>query len=551
VIDAGVTDATFPTSLSEALHRTLPAEGRTPRLTGTEYALLAINLRLRPIYDRLEFWDETPACEVLENLRLRWQQMVADNRFTLDLESVPAWLDAHRHEGDAGEAVGHCIALDAPHEVRIEKRLAQAGAQKRVFQANWTVADDPTEIVIKEFLGEAERILIRERRPHPLSMSHPNIIETFTLDNASGQTFLVERRLDVMSDDRRLSGSAERARLLVDIARALAFLDHQGLVHGDVKPDNIGLRDGRFVLLDFGICRPAAEFIGEAAQTGSLRTRAPEILLDAHHHSAKSDVWALGATMFNLLTGRFPLLGVDEKPPHPEREKKQREKFEQELRQRINKRWDDRLAPLNDTQPRALRALVRGMLEKEPAKRPDAAIVLRRALKDLVSLVGIQEGPRFAVRDELDALRRHLADKPDEIALLPARRRAELDDRLKVLERALRAQRHYESAANRLADVARVEVLDPLFEKNAEETARLEQLTRLARDFRTTSDQDDLNLLARVRGQLEIADPPQHTQQPVLLDALNIAIQDAQKRDHATALEEAAAELTRVIPKSV
>lgn len=552
VLDHGVTNENFDQRLSAALHQTLPVEGRTPRLDGAEYAVLAVKQRLRPIYERLETWDEAPACVVLDALQTRWMQMVDNGKFTLDLERVPEWLDAHKSDDDGGEAVAHCIALDAPTGVRVEKRLAQAGAQKRVFQASWTVADDPTEIVIKEFLGESERILIRERRPHPLSMTHPNIIETFTLDNEadSPQTFLVERRLDVMNDRRRLSGLAERARLLVDIARALAFLDHQGLVHGDVKPDNIGLRDGRFVLLDFGICRPAAEFIGEAAQTGSLRTRAPEILLGEHHHSPKSDVWALGATMFNLLTGQFPLLNDGETPPHPEHEKNARARFENKLRRRIRQHWADRLQPLEYLHHHPLRNLVQDMLELDPMRRPDAAVVLRRALKDLVSLVGVQEGPRFAVRDELDALRRHLAGDRDQVSLLPDRRRKDLEERLKVLQRALRAQRHYQTAANRVAVVADVEILDPLFDKDAEKTARLESVSRLTREFRTPTDQANLDLLSQVRRQLEIADPPENTQQPVLLDALRAALLDAKDHSHDEALDAATTELIRVLPES-
>ncbi len=552
VLERGVTNATFDGELSAALHRTLAVEGRKPRLTGIEWSVLAIDLRLRPIYDRLEYWDKAPACEVLEALRDRWRQMVADDRFTLDLQLVPMWLDAHKADADAGEAVTHCVALDAPEEVRVEKRLAQAGAQKRVFQASWTVADDPTEIVVKEFLGEAERVLIRERRPHPLSMTHPNIIETFTLDNDAdpAQTFLVERRIDVLNDSRRLSGLAERARLLIDIARALAFLEHQGLVHGDVKPDNIGLRDGRFVLLDFGICRPAAEFIGDAAQTGSLRTRAPEILLGKHHHTSKSDVWALGATIFNVLTGRFPLLNEGETPPNAERDKEGREKFEDKLRTRIRRYWDARLEPLNYVRHRALRELVLDMLDREPARRPDAAEVLRRALKDLVSLVGIQEGPRFAARAELDALRRHLARDARQIALLPERRRNDFEDRLNVLERALRAQRHYETAASRIEAVAHVELDDPLYEKDSAQIAQLERLALLARAFRTPNDQDDLDVLADVRKQLRISEPPRNTQQPVLMDALHAALRDAKARQHADAFEAAAAEFERVLPKS-
>jgi len=151
LLEQGVTTKNFPARLNEALHRTLPIEGRTPRLTGVEYGVLAVNQWLRPIYDGLALWDEEPACQVLEALRVRWAEMAEpeSRRFTLDLELVPSWLKAHKDHKDAGKAVAQCVALDAPEEVRIEKRLAQAGAQKRVFQASWTVADDPTEIVIK------------------------------------------------------------------------------------------------------------------------------------------------------------------------------------------------------------------------------------------------------------------------------------------------------------------------------------------------------------------------------------------------------------------
>lgn len=548
----GVDDASFDDVLSRALHATLPVEGRRRRLEGDEYAVLALRSYLRPIYEALEQWEEEPARQVIEALRGRWNLMAKDKRFTLDLTLVPDWLKAHKAQGDAAEAVVHCIALDAPEEVRIEKRLAQAGAQKRVFAANWTVADDPTEIVIKEFLGKEAQILIRERRPHPLSMTHPNIIETFTLDNDAlpRQTFLVERRMEVLDDEQRLSGWAEQARLLIDMARALAFLDDQGLVHGDVKPDNIGFRQGRFVLLDFGICRPAAEFLADdVAQTGSLRTRAPEILLGTDHHSARSDVWALGATMFNVLVGRFPLLDVDEKPPNPEKQKAEREAFERKLCDRIEYDWAQRLAPLKEVPDRALRGLVEEMLIAEPGGRPDAEAVLRRGLAELVSLIGIQEGPRFSASAELKELRRHLADDPEQIGLLPVRRSKDLDTRLMALGRALRAQRHYQDAADRVAGVADVERDDPLYDPGNGGRDKLERLAELARQFRTPEDQSDLDLLHSVREQLRLAEPRENTQLPVLLDVLHTALRDAKEQPHGKTLEVAAGDFERLLAK--
>lgn len=535
--------------LSQALHGSLRVDGRRQKVGGAQYAVFALRLGLRPIFEALEHWDEAPSIQVLAALNERWKSMAEEDRFGLDLADVPRWLYAHAGDADGGEAVSQCIALDAPEEVRIESRLAQAGMQKRVFAANWTVADDPTEIVLKEFLGEPEQILIRERRPHPLSMTHPNIIETFMLDNQapSPQTFLVERRLEVLDDTKRLSGLAERARLLLDIARALAFLADQGLVHGDVKPDNIGFRDGRFVLLDFGIARPAREFIGSVDQTGSLRTRAPELLLEEQHHSMKSDVWALGATMFNVLVGRFPLFNPGETPP---RDEAKRALFERELKRRIRREWDSRLASLDEVSHRGVREVVQTMLERDPANRPDAAEVLRRSLRELVALVGVQEGPRFAARSELDALRRYLAPDAEQIALLPDRRRTDLDQRLRVLERALRAQRHYQRAADRLATVAEIELQDPIHRKDSKSEARLQRLAHLARSFRTPEDQRDLDLLAAVRLQLRLGEPPEHTQPSTLLDALQAALADAKKGSHEVALADASVELQRLLPST-
>jgi serine/threonine protein kinase len=119
----------------------------------------------------------------------------------------------------------------------------------------------------------------------------------------------------VLNDGWTSKGIEEAANLLRDIASALAFIQGKQLVHGDVKPDNIGFEDGRYILLDFGICRSEEAFSEDSTPTGSLRTRAPELLLGIQTHSHASDLWALGATVYNAVTGRFPLLDVGEQPP--------------------------------------------------------------------------------------------------------------------------------------------------------------------------------------------------------------------------------------------
>jgi serine/threonine protein kinase len=559
----GIDEGGFDSFFGRALWESLPKDGRHPTHDGAHYVALALGRDLKIVIDALSHWEEKPCLTVVAALQARWQAMVGADRFNLDLAQVASWMEKHRDDADRGQAVAHCIELDAPDEVRIQRRLAQTGQQKRVFAASWTVADDPTEIVVKSFLHEAEQILLRERRPHPLSMTHPNIIETFMLENDAtpAQTFLVERRIEVLSDRWHLAvdvelgkslskpgGWSEIARLLVDISRALAFLADQGLVHGDVKPDNLGIRDGKFVLLDFGICRRASEFV-DGAQTGSLRTRAPEVLLGTGRHTERSDVWALGATIFNALFGRFPLfLNENEKPP-PVTRLKARAAFERELRRRIRRDWDNRLAPLQGLEHRALRDIVVSTLDCSPDNRPEAAEVLSRALHDLPALVGAQEGPRFRPRHELTELRRHLSRDPDEIALIPAARGRAFDARLETLNRALRAQRHYTSAAEEAASVIDVILEDPATTSalNMEQKTRLQYAGELVRRFQTPADAADQRLLEAVRDQLGLATIPAHNSSENLLDALNRAVDDVKSVGGRGDLAESANELRRLV----
>src|SRR5262249_33780923 len=152
---------------------------------------------------------------------------------------------------------------------------------------------------------------------------------------------LVEEKLpSVLDDGWRASGVYESANLLHDVAQALSYLHEElRLVHGDVKPDNIGRRDGLFILLDFGVCRPECKFTTEVKATGSLRTRAPELFLTGKYEQGqanKADVWAIGATVFKAITGRFPFLTTDEEKELPRKSSpKERAEFETLIANRV------------------------------------------------------------------------------------------------------------------------------------------------------------------------------------------------------------------------
>jgi serine/threonine protein kinase len=140
------------------------------------------------------------------------------------------------------------------------------------------------------------------------------------------------------------------------VARGLASAHRAGIVHGDIKPANVGFGEQDVArLLDFGVAALAHEDAsGGRALRGTLPYLAPE-LWDGAPPGTRSDVWALGVTFVELVTGRRPFAGADPAT----------------LAARI------RTAPLPplvrpDGSPidDALDALIRRMLHRDPAERP-------------------------------------------------------------------------------------------------------------------------------------------------------------------------------------
>ncbi len=308
------------------------------------------------LVESLVGWADQNGITVVGALDQRWDWMVANAYFDLDPTEVASWIDCHRpgpeaearQIKDATKAAVVCIEVVPPPDVRIKQRMAQTGAQKIVFDADLQLGEEHRAVVLKKFIDPDEQQVLRESRNHPLVTQHPNIINTYRFQNVVDEDFLVERKLsDVLEDKWSARGYHEAALLLADISRALAFLDGQGYVHGDVKPDNIGIENGSFVLLDFGVARPWIKFLGLATGTGSLRTRAPEVLRQKMRHSGAADVWSLAATVFRALPeiGRFPLYeSADEEPPHADpgdaESLKRREEFRLIPCGRIENDWD-------------------------------------------------------------------------------------------------------------------------------------------------------------------------------------------------------------------
>jgi serine/threonine protein kinase len=156
---------------------------------------------------------------------------------------------------------------------------------------------------------------------------HPGVVRT--LDDGmtdDGVPFLLMDLLEGESLDRRIARRgrmhvAEAARVVGDVLDALAAAHASGLVHRDVKPENVFLTNaGEVKLLDFGIARESARG-GKGETLVGLVLGTPAFMPPEQARGrwdevdARSDVWAVGATLFVALTGR---LLRDAETPHEE-----------------------------------------------------------------------------------------------------------------------------------------------------------------------------------------------------------------------------------------
>jgi WD40 repeat protein/serine/threonine protein kinase len=150
--------------------------------------------------------------------------------------------------------------------------------------------------------------------------------------------------------------------LVRQVAGAAHALHEAGVIHRDIKPGNILVGpDGRHaVLMDLGLAQLADDEEGRLTRTrqfvGTLRYASPEQVLAVGQLDRRSDVYGLGATLWELLTLK-PLYGADEQTPAPE------------LMRRITQDEPGRLRRHNPAVPRDLEAVVLRALEKPPARR--------------------------------------------------------------------------------------------------------------------------------------------------------------------------------------
>jgi hypothetical protein len=279
----------------------------------------------------------------------------------------------------------------------IVRRFLGEGGKKKVFLAHDSLLDRDVAFALIKTAGLDEvgkERITREAQAMGRLGTHPNIVSIFDLGTENEQPFIVTELMgggDVeglieKSTDHKLP--IERTiGIAVETCRGLRFAHDEGIYHRDLKPGNVWLTsDGRAKIGDFGLAVAVdrSRLTQAGMMVGTAAYMPPEQALGGEV-TPRSDLYSLGAMIYEMVCGRPPFLG-DESVAI--------------IGQHLN---TPPVAPTwhRPECPPALEALILRLLEKDPALRPDSAAVVESALEAIGANVKERERGRSEVARSL------------------------------------------------------------------------------------------------------------------------------------------------------
>jgi len=265
-----------------------------------------------------------------------------------------ALADRYRIERELGQ--GGMAMVYLAHDVRHDRKVAL-----KVLRAELAAV-----IGASRFLGEIKTTA---------NLQHPHILPLHDSGEVEGTVFYVMPFVDGESLRDRLTREKqlpveEAIRITVEVAGALEYAHQHKVIHRDIKPENILLQGGHALVADFGIALAAARSEGGTRMTetgmslGTPHYMSPEQAMGEREITAKSDVYALGCVLYEMLTGEPPFTGPTA----------------QAIVARVMTEEPRSLTLQRRTVPRHVEAAVNRSLSKLPADRFTTAAAFAEAL---------------------------------------------------------------------------------------------------------------------------------------------------------------------------
>ena len=193
------------------------------------------------------------------------------------------------------------------------------GGMADVYLARDTILN--REVAIKILRGELNNdavSLIRFKREAAAisNLSHPNIVQIYDVGEESGRQYIVMeyihgKTLKKLISERGALYKEESVSIMKQLISAVASACQQGIIHRDIKPQNVLIKDdGTVKITDFGIAlaQDAIQLTQQDSVMGSVHYLAPE-LARGEVATPQSDIYSLGIVFFELLTGEVPFRG--------------------------------------------------------------------------------------------------------------------------------------------------------------------------------------------------------------------------------------------------
>jgi len=325
------------------------------------------------------------ACEGDELLRRKVEELLASRRRVGSFIETSAAGIATRIIGNGqadllvSQTIGH---------YKISEPIGTGGMGEVYLATDITAGRKAAlKLLPMRFTGDTERLKRFQQEAHAVvALNHPNILTVYEIGEDHSIHYIASELIEGETLRQRLMRGrmqlSEAVDIVIQVASALAAAHQAGIVHRDIKPDNIMLRpDGYVKVLDFGIAKLAEQ---EAPATmpkdealllvetnlgsvlGTVSYMSPEQACGGHVDKS-TDIWSLGVVLYEMITGHAPFTGDTPR----------------EVMASILEMEPPLLTKYVARTPAELQQIISKTLRKDRKKRYRSAYELLKALKDL------------------------------------------------------------------------------------------------------------------------------------------------------------------------